>query len=76
MAVSKSIEVVPGDAVLTSRKPEGVQVSLLNPAENGNLAYATVPRDGAGGEIFRIRYFSACTHLSSMKFYSIYSDDI
>ena len=77
MAVSEGIEVVPVYAILTSRQPEGVQVTLFNPAENGNLAYHAVPGNGAGGEIFQIRYFKACFQFdtSLIPSFIYYGDD-
>jgi hypothetical protein len=50
----KSKEIVPVDPVLASGEPEGRQVPLFNPSQDGYFADATVSGDDAGGEIFRV----------------------
>jgi len=56
MPVGKGVKVVPAYPVLSSRQPEGNQVSFFNPAQDGNFANTTMPGNNAGGEIFRIGY--------------------
>lgn len=46
----KSVKVIPVDAVLTSREPEGDQVAFFNPSQDCYFAYPAVPGNGAGGE--------------------------
>jgi hypothetical protein len=53
----KSIKIIPVDAVLTSREPEGDQVAFFNPSQDRYFADAAVPGNGSGGEILRVVIF-------------------
>ena len=53
----ESVKVVPVNAVLAPREPEGHQVALFNPSQDGDLADAAMPGDGAGGKILRAGFF-------------------
>ena len=53
----KSEKVVPVDAVLTSREPEGDQVAFFNPSQDRYFAYTAVPGNDSGSEILRVVIF-------------------
>ena len=57
MPPGEGIEVIAAYPVLASGELESLQVSLFDPAQDGNLADTAVPGHGAGGKIHRIGFF-------------------
>ena len=51
---SKSVEIIPVDAVLPARQPERSQVAFFYPSQDRHLAYAAMPGYGSRRKILRI----------------------
>jgi len=49
----KCEEIVSMYPAMTPRKPESVQVSLLNPPQHRHFAHSTILGNGAGSNVFR-----------------------
>ena len=57
MPLCETVKIVPVDSVLAPGKPEGYQVAVFYPPQDGHLTDSAVPGDGTGGEIKGICFF-------------------